>query len=297
VTTRQATLDAGRADPQPRLHRALLLNDRALACYESGQEPRVAWEQRADLARLLGRADEARRLTQRAAQQPGTTWTDRYLLASQSAEQKEHRKALSLLQDLTSEAPDSFVAWFGRGVCHLELLQDPEAVGCFSICIALRPDCHWAWYHRGLAASRLGRFHEARSDFDRVVALQPNYAPGYMNRAAARHELNDYSGEIADLTRALDLGGPPTTILVRRSAAHRAAGELAAADQDLELAARTDPNDEDGLIDRGLARAATDPEGARAEFDAAGRMNTQSLRRHQGRASLLGDKQRQNPVK
>ena len=107
---------------------------------------------RAELARLQGRSADARRLAQQAVYQPITTWSDRFLLAYQYAGQKEHRKALPLLRDLTSEAPDNVVAWFVQGVCHFELLQDTEAVGCFN-----RPYCPPFRLPLGVAPSRASR--------------------------------------------------------------------------------------------------------------------------------------------
>jgi serine/threonine protein kinase/tetratricopeptide (TPR) repeat protein len=290
TTARRAVLDVARADPRPDLARAAGLCDAAAACYPAGGEPRAVWEQRAELARLLGRPDEAGPLARRAADAPAGSPTDRLLLAHQYAGRGEYRAALPLLKDLTRDDPGGFVAWFVRGVCHLELLQDAEAVGCFNSCVALRPDYHWAWYNRGLAARRQRQFEPARADFDRVIALRPGFALGYVNRAVVRRELGDHAGAADDLTRALDLGGPAVSLLFRRAAARRAAGDAAGADRDLAEAARREPTDEDGYVDRGLSRVGTDPATALADFDAALRLNPQSYRGLQNKAAVLADK-------
>jgi serine/threonine protein kinase/tetratricopeptide (TPR) repeat protein len=289
ATARRATLDAGREDPQPRLKRALAMNDAARACFAG--EPRAVWEQRAELTRLLGQPDEAREALHKAADVPLRGSRDRFLLAHLYAAQGQPRKALPLLREATRDDPQNFVAWFVRGTCHLELQQEAEAVGCFNACVALRPDYHWAWYNRGLAARRLRHLEPARADFDRVVVLRPGFAPGYMNRAVARHGLGDFAGAVEDFTTALGLGGPATSIYFLRAEARRKAGDAAGADRDTAAGMRRPPADEDGYIDRGLARVkADDRDGALADFDAALRLNPQSFRGLQNKAALLADK-------
>jgi len=158
----------------------------------------------------------------------------------------------------------------------------------------LRPDFAWAWYNRGLAHRRQRHFEQARDDFDKANAVQPGHAQGYINRALAKEGLKDYDGAVRDLTIALELGeghnGPLTAVYFLRAAARAKAKDIAGARRDREEGMRRQPTDEDGFIERGLARVAGDPKGALEDFDAALKINPVSFRGLQNKAAILVDK-------
>ncbi len=288
ATSQRADRGLGRQTPDPRLEEAWQINAAALACYD--RQPRAVWEQRAELARLLGRDEEAREAARKAEETPLRPDKDYFLLGHVLDTERNFRKALPLLRQATQRDPQNYIAWFVRGQCHLELLQDAEAVGCFNSCVALRPEFYRAWYNRGLAARRQRNFEQAAADFDRVVELQPGLALGYVNRALAREGLRDYPAAIVDLSRALELGAPATTVLFERAAVRAKAKDADGAKRDREEAMRRPPADEDGFVERGLARVEPDPKGALADFDEALRLNPASFRGLQNKAALLVDK-------
>jgi serine/threonine protein kinase/predicted Zn-dependent protease len=293
VTRQQARAPAGeRADDQ--LRQALEMNSAGLACYDTHGPPRGAWQQRAELARLLGDAAEERRALQQLGETPARAEKDAFLSAYLDYTDGRYRKALPLLRRATQEDPRSFAAWFARGICHFELLQDAEAVACFNSCVALRPEFVWSWYNRGLAQRRLRNYEPALADFDRAVGLQPQLVKGYVNRALARSGLKDHAGAVRDLTKALELaeqaGAPSTSILFLRAAARRRADDLAGAGKDYEEGLRRQPADEDGFVERGLARVADQPGAALEDFDAALALNPRSFNGLQNKAALLVDK-------
>ena len=184
ATARRAVQDAGRADPTPALQRAFDLTTAALACYAGRPEPRSVWEQRAELARLLGRPDDARQMAQRAAELPPGAAADRLLAAHRHLALGQHRAALPLLRDLNRDDRQNSAVWYMLGVCNLELAQDAAAVACLSSCVALRPDCHLAWYQRGRAMQRLQEVEQAKADFERVTTLRPDFPLAALNKAA-----------------------------------------------------------------------------------------------------------------
>src|SRR5205085_1528691 len=127
-----------------------------------------------------------------------------------------------------------------------------------------------------------------------VLALRPDLAPGYVNRALARQGQGDHAGAVKDLTAALELGGaePPTGLYFLRAAAHARANDPDGARRDHAEGMRRQPGerDEDGWVERGLARVGGDPEGALADFERALAINPQSFRGLQNKAALLVDK-------
>jgi eukaryotic-like serine/threonine-protein kinase len=293
VTGDRAVREWHDTSSDPELRQALDLNTLALGCYDGRAVPRALWEQRADLARFLDGAEE-HRARREARETPPRPDKDGFLSAHRHAAQGNYRKALPLLRQATQRDPQSFAAWFVRGVCHLELLQDAEAAACFNSCVALAPEFPWSWYNRGLAHRRQRHHEQALADFDRVVALQPALVKAYVNRALARQGLGDHAGAVRDLTRALELaegqGGPGTSIHFLRATARARAKDPEGARRDREEGMRREPADEDGFVDRGLARVASDPEGALADFERALQINPRSFRGLQNKAALLVDK-------
>src|SRR5262249_53372425 len=158
-----------------------------------------------------------------ARETPPRADKDGFLSGHLYAAQGNYRKALPLLRHATQQDPQSFAAWFVRGVCHLELLQDAEAAACFNSCVAVVPEFPRSWSNRGRAHRRQRHHEQALADFDQVIALQPDLARAYVNRALARQGLGDHAGAVGELTRALELtegqGGPGTSIYFLRAAA------------------------------------------------------------------------------
>lgn len=273
-----------------RLREARRLNELAEASFGADRAPRALFEQRADLAQLLGNQREADECTARAQQVPVRTSRDIYLIAHQQAMHGNLRQALTLLEQVTQDDPRSFAAWFVRGNCHSDLLQDTAAVACFNVCITLRPEFHWSWFNRGLAHLRLRQFRQAASDFDRVLRLRPDLTDGYVSRALAREGMQAYTEAIADYTQALANPTASTRIYFLRAAARTKAGDPAGARADYDRGFAAEPSDELGWIARGSARRERDPQGALVDYDQALKLNPRSFDALQNKAALLSDK-------
>jgi serine/threonine protein kinase/regulator of sirC expression with transglutaminase-like and TPR domain len=266
------------------------LNQRAEASFGSERAPRALWEQRAELARRRGDEQRASELAAQAQDVPLRTARDRYLIAHQHAIRGNLRQALDLLQQVTHDDPCNFSAWFVRGNCCYDLLQDTSAIACFNACVTLRPEFHWTWFNRGLAHLRLKRYRQALADFDRVVRLNPDLAEGYVHRALAREGLQEYREAIADYTQALADPTASTRIYFLRSAARDKAGDQAGAQRDFDAGLATEPTDEMGWIARGNARRERDAKAALADYERALAINPRSFDALQNKAAILSDK-------
>lgn len=252
--------------------------------------PKALIEQRAELARLLQNPSDAAEFSAQADKMPLRTPRDVYLTAHQQAIRGNLRQALVHLQKVTQEDPRNFSAWFVRGNCYYDLLQDGNAVACFNACVTLRPEFHWTWFNRGLAHLRLRQFRQAVDDFDRALQLNPELAEAYVNRALAREGLQEFAEAIADYTKALDGPAASTRVWFLRSAARTRAGDRAGAQRDFEMGLAAEPTDEAGWIARGSARRERDPKGALADYEQALQINPRSFDGLQNKAAILSDK-------
>jgi serine/threonine protein kinase/tetratricopeptide (TPR) repeat protein len=273
---------------------ALDLNRRAEACLPGDRTPKSLWSQRAELADLLGRPDEARRLFERADKLPPESARDHYRLALKLRDQGRTREAASRLTDAigqlreaTRKDPRNYWAWYLQGNCHDLLLENPESITCYTTCGVLNPDSVESFFNRGLAFTRQGRWEEAGKDFDRVIALRPGLPDGYVQRALAARDGGDYAAAERHFSRALELGSTETRIYFWRAAVRDKRGDIAGARRDRAEGFSRRPRDEHSWVERGLARLPGDAEGALADFEQALRLNRRYFPALQDRSHVL----------
>jgi eukaryotic-like serine/threonine-protein kinase len=277
ATSMQAGATSDRPQQEDRYRLALSLNERAEACAGTDGASRALLLQRAELVSLLGRESDAERLREEANRVPLRTPADYYLLATEHVAHGRFREAVPFLREATEQDPQHFWAWFELGNCHDNLVQDAEAVACYSASMGLRPKFPWSYFNRGLVYLRQQNLKQAAADFDQVIRLRPEVADAYINRALARQGLGDYARAIDDLTRALDLGALYTRVYFMRARVREKAGDGDGARRDWEEGLRQEPADEKSWVARGMARLAKDPEAARADFEKALELNPRSL--------------------
>jgi tetratricopeptide (TPR) repeat protein len=282
------------------LERAALLNDRAGITFGEDAPARALLLQRADLARLAGQEDEARRLRRQAETVPPRTTADRYWDVADRIDHRDRpgdpaateqrREIMTTLQEISRGDLQNFVTYLLLGNAYVRLGQLNAAVSCYSTGIALEPDLPWAYVNRGLAHLDLRAYPDARADFDRVIALRPDMVEAYINRAVARMGVGDFAGAVADLDRALEHPDAPVQALFRRAAARERLGDREGAARDRASGMRRRPNDELSWVFRGVARLKDDPEGALSDFDAALAINPRSKSALENKAFVLAER-------
>jgi serine/threonine protein kinase/tetratricopeptide (TPR) repeat protein len=284
-----AGLWPGRAEKDKPLNLALQFNEAAAACFKGDEVPRAVWQQRGELLASLQQNDAAEELFRKASETPLKTGRDRYLAARLHEKAGNYRKALPLLEEATQLDPQSYAAWMVKGYCHDQLRQHPEAVACYSTCIALRPAVQWAWYNRALARLNQFLYAPACKDFDEAIRLAPTESEFYLNRALAREGLRDYQGALADLDKAMELGVTKTRVYFMKATVREKSGDQMGAQRDRDEGMRRRPADELSWVTRGLARAHTDPQAALADYDEALKLNPLSFCAMQNKAHALGE--------
>src|SRR5262249_1161332 len=135
------------ASRQEHLRAALDINRRAEEALPDGREWRALWLQRAGLHRGLGQSDEAGRFQLKAARLTPQGARDRILAAIEVREEGRAREAIRLLKvaaelirEHTRANPRDSRGWFLRANCHELLLEDTDALRCYTVFIALNPN-------------------------------------------------------------------------------------------------------------------------------------------------------------
>nr|WP_221474532.1 tetratricopeptide repeat protein [Planomonospora venezuelensis] len=110
--------------------------------------------------------------------------------------------------------------------------------------LALDPANPYLLCALGQVEAAAGRHAEARTAFDRALERSPSLTAAWAGRGALAYEAGDPAGAVADFTRALEPGADPA-LLFNRALALRAAGRAQEAAADLARALELDPGDED----------------------------------------------------
>ena len=291
-TDLQADFYDEKSEQTEQIQLAMTLNTLAESCYRKDHTPRAVLEQREELAKKLGKTQEAEKVAELLSTFTRLTSKDDYLSAHKSAIKHSYRDALKLLEKTTQNDPTNFPAWFVRGNCYSELVRYGEAIGCFNVCVALRPDFSWGWLTRGLAHLELKHYDQAIADFTKTIELQPNSWNAYLSRGLARKGLSRKLFPIAieDLTEALKIPGCPKRVYFERAEIHGLMNNIADAQRDMAAGSQETPTDEEGWIARGFASRWKNPLAAVADFDEALKINPHSFNALQNKAAILDER-------
>jgi serine/threonine protein kinase/tetratricopeptide (TPR) repeat protein len=244
---------------------------------------------RADLLAALGRVDEARALLAEAPFVRPLTERSLRTLAGEHMSRGEYAEAAESLKRANRTDPQNPLGLMLLGYCYERQKNFPKAVGCYDAVLALTPGSQAAHYRRAAALAEFGEHADAIEDYSAALVARDDDFATYLDRARSYAALGDYKSAIADLDRVLGCAGAPTETFFLRAKFRAARGDRAGAEADRKEGLVREPNDERGWLARGVARAATDPTGALADFEQARRLNPRSLDAWENRASVLSE--------
>jgi tetratricopeptide (TPR) repeat protein len=94
-------------------------------------------------------------------------------------DKEEYTDAMESCIALAGEhaADMNFSDIFKKGLCHLKLDQDADAVGCFNKALEKEPDNVMALTNKGTCLFNMGRVEEAFKVFNQAIKLNPNVFP------------------------------------------------------------------------------------------------------------------------
>lgn len=116
------------------------------------------------------------------------------------------REAITVLDKVTSLAPQRPLLHFRRGLIRAELGDNDGAIADFTREIAVNPGLPGAYVQRGRLRLDVKKDNAgARADYDKAVAVEPAFAMGWSHRSRARLMAGDLPGAEGDATQALKL--------------------------------------------------------------------------------------------
>ena len=94
-------------------------------------------------------------------------------------DKEEYSDAMESCIALAGEhAPEmTFSDIFKKGLCHLKLEQDADAVGCFNKALEKEPDNVMALTNKGTCLYNMGRIEDAFKVFNQAIKLNSNVFP------------------------------------------------------------------------------------------------------------------------
>jgi serine/threonine protein kinase/Flp pilus assembly protein TadD len=223
--------------------------------------------------------------------------------------QGRYAGAAELLERAIAARPDHAAAQFCLAYCRQQAGQLHQALERYDIARTLLPGDPRPAYQRGVLFTLLKQADKAEAEFTKALALDPNHADAYRDRALARYRLAmkrcaekcaekekaaKLAGAEADLTAALEHGSPALFVHFVRARVRDARGDRAGACADNTAAKQLALSTESDYVVRGWSRVATDPDGARADFQKAAELNPRSLVALQNLAHVLAEKTKDN---
>ncbi len=240
----------------------------------------------ADATRRVALTTEARAWGERA-KQTADVGGESALEALHGGRLKE--KAEQLRRQVRDGEPQ-FATWMTLGLVEGRLGRYTAAAEAFTAATGANPAVAWPYFHRGVVRIEARQYAAAEADFDHYLELRPDDPDGLFNRGLARLERKAARGAVADFDAAERLGLKPNRLYVLRARAKKLLGDTSGANADTETALGIEPTDPRGWAVRGEMKAATDPKGALADFDAALALDPDFLPALRDRASVLSER-------
>jgi len=94
-------------------------------------------------------------------------------------DKEEYNDALESCVALAAEHAGkmTFDDMFKKGLCHLKLDEDAEAIGCFNKALDMQPDNIMALTNKGTCLYNMGRIEDAFKIFNQTIKQNPNVFP------------------------------------------------------------------------------------------------------------------------
>lgn len=156
----------------------------------------------------LALADEKDRAV--AALHPETA-RDFYQLATtvlQSTQPDRHQRAIASLRAALKIDPRHYWSWMQKGLCHLELGEQHQALSDFGVCVGLAPEFAWGYFNRAFALDQIGDKAGAVDDYSNAIARDATLLAAYHNRGVARLEMRQFEPALTDFEQLLTGAAP-----------------------------------------------------------------------------------------
>ncbi len=183
-----------------------------------------------------------------------------------------------LLKDITAKEPNNALAWQWRGMAENAAGETKAAYESLTRALEIYPCDPLARVTRADFAERLGRQRDAYDDYSYVLARDPKHAYVLRLRGDLLFGAAQFSAALADYEAALATGSEDVDLLLNHGGLMQELGRYRDAIADYERILKTDSRNEEALVARGYSRfilgeyAAAEPDlavGARINPNAA----------------------------
>jgi len=114
--------------------------------------------------------------------------------------------------------------YFNRGLGHLDIGNNEDAIADFTNAIRIEPDYTEAYYKRGNGYLYLENYEDAIADYTRAIRIDPDYAIAYANRGFTKTKIaqttTDYDDALDDYNKAIQLIDPESAKLYEMRAGY-----------------------------------------------------------------------------
>jgi tetratricopeptide (TPR) repeat protein len=197
--------------------------------------------------------------------------------------------------------PKYVIAYYNRGFANAELNHKQEALEDYNEAIRLEPKYPMAYFEGGNVLNEMGDKKKAIWNYSQAIRLDQSYTEAYNNRGILRAELGDEQGAIQDYNNAIQLDPNYAEAYNNRGILRAELGCKQEAIQDYDQAIRLNPNYDVAYNNRGYTRAKLDDwQGAVQDFNQAIRLNPNFAKAYGNRGEArikLGDKEGAGDIK
>jgi tetratricopeptide (TPR) repeat protein len=208
--------------------------------------------------------------------------------------------AVAQFEKVTRDCPDHFAGQYLLGVCLYETFEPVRALERLEMAKALAPTDYRPIYFRSAALLQSGREAEAEQELAAAIAIAPTVADLYYHRARVRF-CSKPADALADLARAVELGGLTPAILHTRSAVHKRLADSATdpdikahhsalAESDKDTILRSIPKTALDYAIRGFNLYDVNPAASLAAYRSATELNPRDFLSWYNQASVLTKK-------
>lgn len=194
------------------------------------------------------------------------------------------------LLEIVQRDHNNFLAWLLLANSAAESGDYRQATAWYTVAISLDPDSELPWLNRGLANLEQNQLAAALADLKRADELAPDDVTILLNFALAKGKNGKLAGALELYDRAIELGAMQTRALLNRSRLRKAMGDIKGAAADFKKFMQSVPTDATSWVARGVQHVSSNPEQALSDFQAALKLQPDSIQALNNVAHIYAEK-------
>lgn len=172
-------------------------------------------------------------------------------MGSELLSDNRYKEAIETLNMLLRHNPDTYEAYFLRGVAKFNLGDFIGAEKDFSTTLEKNPVFTMAYQNRAITRSRLGNYEDAMADFETAIELRPDLMGPYYSRGVTYLVNEEYRNAVDDFDTFIKREDKVVEAYINRGLAYAGLRDSLAAMEDFNRAIKLNPEYPDGYLYRG----------------------------------------------